>query len=175
MALPDYRPPIGAQPIIGRRCVQYSCDSDGGARVVTSGAPTDQEAEIIAADDADRMLPSGYYALPPDGTEGLVVETDAGPAIIAERSDCPITLQSGEIAICQWDGKAWVKLDPNAVTVRVASGGSGVMEVSAGGTTDAVALAGKVYAELTAIAAAISALGGSYTPSSVEAKRLKAE
>jgi len=154
MALDPYIPQHGAQPVVGRRGVLYDCDEDGGARVVTSGAPTDAEAETIAADDADRMLPSGYYARPPDGTEGLVVETDAGPAVIGERSDCPISLQQGELALCHWDGDTWVKIGSVDVEIRCKS--TGTLTLSGGGSVDFVALAAKVLTELQAIQTALA-------------------
>lgn len=159
---PIYMPSSGRPITVARRGAMYDCDQDGGARVVTSGAPTDPEAETLAAEDVDRMLPSGYWARPPDDTEAAVIETDAGPAVIGERAECPIQLQAEELALCQWDGDAWVKLDSSNVEIHAKSGGK--ITASAGGITDAVALAQKVAAELSAISAAIAALGGSYSP-----------
>ena len=80
------------------RGVVAQADADGGAQGYSRGSETDDKAEVISSDDLDVMGPYGFSFIPAKDTEYIEMDSSAGPAAVAFRTACPITIAQGESA-----------------------------------------------------------------------------
>ena len=92
-----YRPG-GTWSTTPTRGVVAQAEADGGAQGYSRGSETDDKAEVISSDDLDVMGPYGFSFIPAKDTEYIEMDSSAGPAAVAFRTACPITIAQGESA-----------------------------------------------------------------------------
>lgn len=164
------------------RGVITQSDTDGGLQGYSWAAETDQAAEVMQSDDFDIFQPYGFSALIPKDVEYAGLDTDAGPAAVGVRVECPVTLATGESA--HWfDKDVYALAKSGEYEIKAA-----LTKIHDGGAVDFVALAQKVLDELGKIETAFNAhthptapngpVSGpslTYTKASVAATKVKAE
>ena len=151
--LDPYSPSDMSEWLPQRVCL-INADVDGGSKAYDAAQANDADVELYDADDLDICQHYGFFSIPPDDTEAVLLDTDAGPATVAERYPPPTTtavsgLATGSVVTYGLDSGQFIHFHPD---------GSVYVEPKTGkfihlgdGATQFVAMANKVLTELQSI------------------------